>query len=677
MTENSSCLELENVFSLQKTSDAQISPGGSQVAFTSSQHCKIDDNANPISHIWMVSVNGGDERPLVHENVSNRMPRWSPVLKESSEGALPSDLAFMSDRSDPSKGIHLPYLLRAGGGEAVPIHGIKGNVEHMQWLGDGRHLVLLVTQPETEEEKRRAEERDDRIVFEEEGKYQQLWLADIKADTATIISPQDLHIWEFDICEENENIVALVSDEPHLHSWYSAHLAVWGIPEHPHEDEPVEPRRLYLPPCDVQIACPTWSPGGDRVAFITCTCSDPGLVTGDIWVKSADADNKPECLTPNASFSANWLQWTDNDKLFFSSYCEGDLMLGRIKLDGDEVTCEKVHQSGRATPGRARFSLDSCTQRLAMAVESPNSPPEVWLGHLDQTDCDVEDPSNEQLQLHCLTSVNSCAESFKLGQTEVVTWPAPDGLEIQGLLVKPPGYTQGERYPLVVRVHGGPTSLHKQGFSASPGSWAQLLAARGFCVLLPNPRGSAGWGTSFSSANVGDVGEGDFCDIMAGVDHCIELGIADPEQIGIGGGSFGGYMTAWAISQTDRFRAAIMSAGIVNVLSFYGTSDRPNYASQFHDADPYASDMFTRYSPITYADQIHTPTLILHGEKDQCCDVGQAKELFRALREHGNTPVRLVIYPREGHGIREKKHLQDYLKRILNWYSKHLKDSNN
>ncbi|MFO8060929.1 MAG: S9 family peptidase [Bacillota bacterium] len=667
MSDHSGPLPVEDLFALHRFDDAQVSPDGGYVAFIRADYAKTDNNAHPASEIWLVSTVGGDERPITLGSGSCRLPRWSPRSNTAptERSVLSSDLAFVSDRRDPEKGVHLPYVLRSAGGEGQPVAGVTGSVVDMAWLPDGRHLLLLVTDPETEEEKSRGEDGNDRILFEEETKYQRLWLADTESDRATVISPSDMHIWEFDLSHDGQQVVALVTDEPHAWCWYDAELVVLDLPGEVEHERDLAVRPLYRLPANIQMARPTWSPNGDSVAFLTCTCSDPGLVTGDVWLARTDGAEPPLKLTPRRPISVNWIEWISANVLLAMGYEEGRLALARIVMQGGEASYQPLWNAERGSSGyRAGFSLADSKGTLAMTQENDTEAAEIWVGTIGDA------TSATHLDWKCLTSLNSHTADWPLGETETIYWRAPDGLRIQGLLVKPVGYTEGTRYPLVVHIHGGPTILYTHRFYAAPDSWAQLLASRGFAVLMPNPRGSAGWGTEFSSANVGVLGEGDFADIMAGVDHCIASGIADPDRLGVGGASFGGYMTAWTITQTDRFRAALMSAGIVNVLSYYGTSDRPNYASQFHAADAYTRDVFRKYSPITYANQVNTPTLIIHGERDECCNVGQAMELHRALRDR--VPVRLVIYPREGHRVSERNHMEDVLCRMIDWFERYL-----
>ena len=228
--------------------------------------------------------------------------------------------------------------------------------------------------------------------------------------------------------------------------------------------------------------------------------------------------------------------------------------------------------------------------------------------------------------------------------------------------------------PLVCLVHGGPTSQHANQYHAgSGGSNAQLLANAGFAVLLPNPRGSVGWGLEFAESNVGDQGGMDWQDIMRGVDYCIEQSIADPERLALTGGSFGGYITAWGVTQTDRFKAAVMYDGVCDWRSLHGMSEIPAWPRIFYrGADAWDPDgLYRDFSPITHIKNVTTPTLIIHGEKDVLCPVEQAYQFHRGLKDEG-VEVELVIHPREPHGHKERNHIRDAANRTVEWMVKHL-----
>jgi dipeptidyl aminopeptidase/acylaminoacyl peptidase len=270
------------------------------------------------------------------------------------------------------------------------------------------------------------------------------------------------------------------------------------------------------------------------------------------------------------------------------------------------------------------------------------------------------------------TRLGAELEEAYLGEMEVVRWESDAGVEIQGLLVKPHGYRDGQRYPLVVQVHGGPTSLWADKFCASWRDWAQVLAGRGYAVLLPNPRGSTGRGPDFSNAIFDDVGGGELRDVLAGVDAMVDRGLADPERLAIGGWSWGGYLTALAVTRTDRFKAAVMGAGVSNLISDNSLGDIPSVnlcyfrETVYRDPDPY----YER-SPIRHISNARTPTLILHGEEDKRVAAAQSVEMYVALRSLG-VETQLITYPREGHSIEEREHQLDVVRRVAGWFENYL-----
>ena len=271
-----------------------------------------------------------------------------------------------------------------------------------------------------------------------------------------------------------------------------------------------------------------------------------------------------------------------------------------------------------------------------------------------------------------ITDTNPQAEKFALGETEVVTWKSTDGMEVEGVLLKPVGYKAGTRYPMLVVAHGGPAGAYIDNYRVGGLEGGQLWAGQGWAVLYPNPRGSTNYGEKFLKANVNDWGGGDYRDIMTGVDAMVERGIADPERLAHIGWSYGGYMTAWVITQTSRFKAAMVGAGLTNMWSMYGTNDIPSVLIGYFGGivNPETLPLYMERSAMTHIDKVVTPTLILHGANDERVSVGQALELYRGLKDRGKT-TELVFYPREGHGISEYYHQKDRLTRIQDWVTRY------
>ena len=271
-----------------------------------------------------------------------------------------------------------------------------------------------------------------------------------------------------------------------------------------------------------------------------------------------------------------------------------------------------------------------------------------------------------------LTHLHPQAEDLEIGQVETLHWKGADDWDVQGLFIQPADGTDGVPHPLVTVVHGGPTFLWSQQYFASRG-WLQLLAAAGFAVLLPNPRGSTGRGLAFAESNVGDMGGKDWVDIQNGIDHCIGQRLADPDRLGIAGWSYGGFMAAWAVTQTDRFKAAVAGAPITDWRSFHGSSPLHSW-DRIHlgQADPWEpGGVYQRFSPITHVRRVTTPTLLLHSEKDDVVPIEQSYLFNRALQDLG-VETELAIYPGAAHDPKDRKHQRDHAQRICAWFEEHL-----
>ena len=423
-------------------------------------------------------------------------------------------------------------------------------------------------------------------------------------------------------------------------------------------------RRIKLPGIGA-VSAISWSPDGTTLAFATLVQTHPPHADS---MMEREQRNSHLTLYDVASGRArdvyNQQQYddspgapiwsADSKRIYFTA---GDRAYTSVFVfDVASGTYRKI--TNHQLISGVSFSKDG--SRAVMTINSPMEPAEVYVG-----DATFASPRK-------LTNMHPELANIALGETEVLTWKSSDGQEVEGVLLKPVGYQQGRRYPLLVEPHGGPTGAHNAGFKASSGSPGQFWAGRGWATFYPNPRGSTGYGEKFMRGNILDWGGGDYKDIMTGVDALIAKGVADPEKLAVAGWSYGGYMTSWVISQTQRFKAARMGAGLSDLESMYGTTDIPGYIGAFFDGPPDKKtlDLYRERSAITYRDRITTPTMIMHGAQDARVPIGQPMELFRALRDKG-TPVELWFYPREGHGFSEYYHQIDKMNREYDWIAKY------
>ncbi len=639
---------VDDQLGFKRVADAQISPDGAMVVFQVGD-TYIKDTVNQRSNLWMVPTGGGEARRVTSGSRSDVKPRWSP------DGG---QLAFLSDRAQD--GQYQVYLLPADGGEAVQLTDMEGpvptqgGVPSISWSPDGCKLAYLKYDPETEEEKTRKAEKRDVVEFEQHPKFMRIYVVDVATGQEACASPDNLQIWDFGWSPDGNSFAAVVSDLPFEADWYLNRLVSF-----PAGGGPVT--ELY--DTDRAVSKPTWSPDGATIAFTSSTWSDKYSVKGDVWMVPAGGGEYRD-LTEGQVASYCWIEWSaDSKSLLVSGSVRSGSGIAEIDVETGENKELWYSDYGMAEGNYAAFSSDR-DGNLSMVLEAWNDPRQIYLAK----------PNGGGYDLTKLTSLNPQSEELEIGEVEEVFWKGADGWEMQGWLMRPPGASKGRRLPMFTMVHGGPTSASANMYHAGGGNnYAQLLAAEGFAVFMPNPRGSTGWGMEFSESNLGDQGGKDWEDIQLGVDYCIEQGIADPERLSVGGGSYGGFMTAWAVTQTDRFKAAVMSAGISDWRSFHGMTGIHNWDWIFYNKpDPWDPDgTYRKFSPITYIKNAKTPTLIVHGEEDQVCPVEQAYQFHRGLKDHG-VDVELVVYPREPHGYKEYQHIRDVQSRTVEWLLKYL-----
>ncbi len=625
----------EQLTDQKRPSDVRVSPDGAWIVFVVRPFAKKEKH--PVSDLWVAPFSYGEPRRFTSGDWLDEAPRPSPDS---------SQLAFLSDRAE--RGEKSLYVISIDGGEALRVFDEQGDLSEPSWSPDGRFVAVLFTEPETQEEKERNERREDAKVWDANYRYRRLWIIDTDSLEACPVSPDDRQVWGYAWSPDSEWIAINTTATPRVDDKFRE-MEVCIIPREGGTGWTVF--STYSPAEDL-----VWSPDGAYLAYR----SRAGRVSYGEYVYRRPIEGGEEiCLTPDYEGTGEYLGSLAGEDLLLLAHEGVASVLYQLSWKGARSRLHVGKVSG--TLGYA-VSASEDGKRLAMVWQDGTHAPEVHVADLNG----LEQGAVRR------TRLGAPLEEAVLGGVEVVRWKSDTGVEVQGLLVKPHSYRGGQRCPLVVQVHGGPTSLWADKFCASWRDWAQILAGRGYAVLLPNPRGSTGCGPAFSNAIFDDVGGGELRDVIAGVEAMIERGLADPERLGIGGWSWGGYLTALAVTQTERFKAAVMGAGVSNLISDNSLGDIPSVnlcyfrETVYRDPDPYY-----QRSPIRYVSNTQTPTLILHGEADERVSAAQSVEMYVALRTLG-VETQLVTYPREGHSIEEREHQLDLVRRVVGWFEKHL-----
>jgi dipeptidyl aminopeptidase/acylaminoacyl peptidase len=631
---------LEQLMALRRPVEIAVSPDGSKVACTVQESFARKGERLESSILLAETGDGAEVRLLAGGGGQNAVPRWSPSGKE---------VAFASDGDHPGR-MSLRVLAVEAGEPPRPLGEIAGSVEDLRWAPDGRTLLVLAAdlgadragaQTATKIVEEGAEEQDPQVTRPSLA-WRRLLRVDAETGATVEVGPERTNVWEFDW--RGGPAVAVCSDDPSESAWYDARLALLDL-------DARTASTLRVP--EWQVQAPSVSPDGTRVAFVEGFGSDRGTLTGTVHVLDL-ASREARELAPE--LDVGMLEWQDDGTLRYAARGGLGSSCGTIDLDG---RARELHGGAFRIGTRHRpliaSSADGAT--LASILDGPDQPPEVVVLEEDRA--------------RPVTSLNAdVAAGMARPDWERFEWAADDGLEIEGLVALPPD-RGSDPLPLVVLVHGGPTSCWTWEFAPHRGL-PNMLAGAGYAALLPNPRGSAGRGQEFARANLGDMGGGDLRDILAGVDALVAAGVADDERVAIMGGSYGGFMSCWAITQTDRFAAAIPQAVVSDWTSFHLTTNIGRFDVLFLDSDPYDPEgEYPRRSPVFHARRCRTPTLIMHGAEDLCTPLGQAQELYSALVEAG-CEAELVVYPREGHGWLECEHQIDAWKRTRTWLDGHL-----
>jgi dipeptidyl aminopeptidase/acylaminoacyl peptidase len=612
----------------------KLSPDGTGVAYTVSEtKMEKDKEWKSVTQVWVVPLSGGKSRQYTRGEKSATAPEWSP------DGRL---LGFLSDRE--KEGERQVWMMMADGGEAWAVTTHKGGVSGFKFSPDGKVLLLSAADQPSKDEEEKKKVKDDTLVIDRDIRMTHLWRFDIdkKAEkrltdgTFTVSDPQ----WSPD----GTRVSYTTRPTPKADDGSLSDLWVLNIASG-------EKKKLVSEAGSSDSA--RWSPDGKWIAYTGGPDASGGVTQTHLYVAPA-AGGAPKQLASKFDLNVSTPVWSrDGRRIYFSTN-----VLEAIEIYYGDVASGDVRQVSRrgASTGITDVSPDGKT--FIGTLAGPLQPAEVYKANADFSSFDV------------LTDHNSWLKDYALAETEVVKWKSKDGTEIEGLLTKPVAYEAGTKVPFLLNPHGGPTGSSINNFNGT----VQVLAANGFAVLQPNFRGSTGKSLAFAQANKNTWGIGDYEDCMTGVDAIIASGVADPDRLGAFGWSYGGYMTFWILTQTDRFKAVSPGAGLANIYSMYSQNDIQRYLRWFYsDKAPWdATELYWGRSPMAHVKNVKTPTMIMHGQVDTRVPIAQAQEFYMALKEM-KVPVEFVVYPRENHGFTEPRHQMDRVRRYVWFFAKYLK----
>ena len=632
-----------DLFRLRDVADPQVSPDGAWVAYTVARADSIEDKQP--GAVWMTSWDGTRTLRLTNSPQGESAPHWSP------DGRW---LAFLSSREDEHTQL---WLLDRAGGEGRKLTSFGGDVEDYVWAPDGKRLAVVVGDADTAKPKTPAPIVIERFQFKQDeigylGKERRhLYLVDVETGHGTILTPGQydelLPAWS-----PNGRSLVFVSkrraDFDRDNNWdlYVMDAVPGAVPrqlttfEGPDNDPETESR-------------PAWSPDGRSIGYLQGGPLKLIYYGLQRLAVVPAAGGTPRVLTAALDRSVANPTWSpDGAAILFQLEDDRSVQLARIPAAGGAI--ERLIAGARVVTG---FTT-APGGRVAVAVSTPDAPAEVYA---------VEGAGKA---LRPLSRQNDAwLKEVKLAPTEPITFKSRDGTMVNGLVVKPPDARAGARQPAILRIHGGPVSQFQYEFS----HLFQVLAARGYLVVVANPRGSSGRGEAYATAIYADWGNKDAQDVLGAVDYVVSQGLADPARLGVGGWSYGGILTNYVIAQDRRFKAAVSGASASNILAGYGTDQYVReYEGELGVPWQHADVWLKLSSPFLHADRIVTPTLFLCGDKDFNVPLLNSEQMYQALRSLG-VETQLVIYPGEHHGISKPSHLRDRMERYVAWYDKYLK----
>jgi dipeptidyl aminopeptidase/acylaminoacyl peptidase len=639
---------IDQAIELRRAGSPTISPDGRLVAYTV-RETNWDDNAFE-TEIWIVEADSGagasanapgQPRQLTRGKKSSTSPAWSPDGRR---------LAFISDRTDKRQ----VYVINPEGGEAEPLttdakESAPEGVSAIAWSPDGKSIAFTATDPKPETLKDRDKKYGEFQVVDHDHLMTHLHVVDVASKAVKRLTEGALTVGSFDWAPDGSQIAFdhRINDDPTNSG--TANISVVRV-----ADKAVS----KLVTQDGPDTGPRWSPDGTRIAFET-TMANQWFYYANGLIAVVPASGGPNIDVLSKAFDEDpiLLDW-GVDGIYFSAAERTYSHLYR--MDPATKAFSKLTKDAGGIPGAFTFTSDF--RRTAFLTSAADTFPEI-------ATADVATMSPRPL-----TDLGAQLKDWTLGASEVISWKSTDGTTIEGALHKPPSFSPGKRYPLLVVIHGGPTGISRPAkFRSNSVYPIDIWLSKGALVLEPNYRGSAGYGEKFRSLNVRNLGVGDAWDVVSGVDHLIAQGLVDRDRVGAMGWSQGGYISAFLTTHDSaRFKAISVGAGISDWMTYYVNTDIHPFTRQYLKATPWDDpQIYAKTSPITYIKGARTPTLIQHGELDQRVPIPNAYELYQGLQDQG-VPTKLIVYKGFGHGLNKPKAQRAAMEHNLEWFDRYL-----
>lgn len=618
----------------------RVSPDGKRVVYTVNDAVMTPDRSEFVSQIWLASTDGKQNLQITFGEKSSSNPQWSP------DG---NSIVFTSNRKDNRNNL---YLLRLNGGESEALTDLKSSASNFEWSPDGKWIAFTMTDPKTDEEEKNDKAKNDFRWVDENIKMSRLYVIPVQKDANGKREPRKLttenyNVGSFDWAPDGSRIVFSHTKTPVANDWTTADVSFVDL---------ANGKTTVFASTPAAEDSPRFSPDGKLIAMTVSDNPPRWAQSGLIQIYPA-AGGQPTALAASFDSTPGIAGWSADGKRIYFSEAKGT----GTQIYAVDIAANRIEEIKTTPAVYTGLDLNQTGTMFGFVRQTADSPGEAFVAPVSTLTAVQISKANADLKLP------------PVGKTEVIRWKSSDGKEIEGLLTYPIGYQAGQKVPLILNVHGGPSGVFQQTFIGGRGAYPiATFAGRGYAVLRPNPRGSSGYGTEFRRANLKDWGGADYQDLMTGVDKVIAMGVADPERLGVMGWSYGGFMTTWIVTQTQRFKAASAGAPVTNLMSFNGTADIPAFVPDYFGGQFWdAMDAYQKHSAMFNIKGVKTPTMIQHGEADIRVPISQGYEFYNALKAQG-VPTRMIVLPRQPHGPNEPKMQLAVMRANLDWFEKYL-----